>query len=484
MKDILIKSLLIPSVLVIGSCSAKKPDKPMNVLFIAVDDMNNDLACYGNPQVHSPNIDRLAENGVAFDHAYCQFPLCSPSRSSLLTGLRPDSTRVFELHYHFRQGLPDVVTLPQMFMNNGYYVARVGKMYHYGNPGDIGTNGLDDRASWTERYNPAGMDKTALEIDVMNYTPKRGLGSALAWYSDPEGTDVQHTDGKVANQAIKLLSEHKDKPFFIAAGFYKPHCPWITPEKYFNQYSLGDMQLPVISQETKDKYPGLALASTKPWPYFGVTHDEARQSKLAYYAAISFVDAQIGRLLDAVDSLGLGDNTIIVFWSDHGYHLGEHGLWFKQSLFEESAKCPLIISVPGSKQNGEMCSRIVELVDIYPTLAGLSGLTPPDDLQGYNLEPLLDNPSAEWDHPAYTQVERGPGYSVRTETYRFTEWDYGNKGRELYDEVNDPHEQVNLAEDPAYAGVVAKMDSLIHVTHPREVTRGKAIPETRDKWSN
>jgi uncharacterized sulfatase len=216
-----------------------------------------------------------------------------------------------------------------MFMQNGYYVARVGKMYHYGNPGDIGTNGLDDKVSWQERFNPAGRDRTALEPDIMNYTPKRGLGSAMAFLADPTGTDVQHTDGKVADQTIRLLEEHKDKPFFIGAGFYKPHCPWITPKKYFDLYPMEAIALPKITPETPNDYPKPALTSTQPWPYFGVTPDQARECKRAYYAAISFVDAQIGRLLDAVDRLGLRDNTIIVFWSDHGYHLGEHGLWFK-----------------------------------------------------------------------------------------------------------------------------------------------------------
>ncbi len=486
MKNLLIKSLLIPAAIAAGSCSSQKPKEPLNVLFIAVDDMNNDLGCFGNPQVQSPNIDRLAQKGVAFDHAYCQFPLCSPSRSSLLTGLRPDSTKVFDLRYHFRQDLPDVVTLPQMFMKNGYYVARVGKMFHYGNPGDIGTNGLDDKASWMERYNPAGRDKTSLELDVMNYTPKRGLGAALAWYSDSIGTDAQHTDGKVANEAIHLMGEHKDKPFFIAAGFYKPHCPWITPEKYFDMYDSSSIKLPGITAETREKYPPLALASTNPWPYFGVTHDQAVQSKLAYFAAISFVDAQIGKLIDAVDSLGLSKNTIIVFWSDHGYHLGEHGLWFKQSLFEESSKCPLIISVPGSEQKGKICPKIVELVDIFPTLADVAGLTPPEDLQGFSLKPLLTNPDAAWDHPAYTQVQRKkvPGYSVRTDKWRYSEWDLGADGTELYDEINDPHELTNQVKNPDYKDVVAHLDSLLHVMHPRIVKGGVAGPDTRGKYSN
>jgi uncharacterized sulfatase len=457
-----------------------------NVLFIAVDDMNNDLGCFGHPFVKSPGIDRIAERGMRFERAYCQFPLCSPSRSSLLTGLRPDSTRVFNLQYHFRQDLPDVVTLPQMFMNNGYYVARVGKMYHYGNPGDIGTNGLDDRVSWMERFNPAGRDRTALEPDIMNYTPKRGLGSAMAFLADKTGTDQQHTDGKVTDQAIRLMEEHKDKPFFIAAGFYKPHCPWVTPAKYFDMYPMEAISLPEITDKTPDDYPKLALASTRPWPYLGVTPDEARECKRAYYAAISFVDAQIGRLLDAVDRLGLRDNTIIVFWSDHGYHLGEHGLWFKQSCFEESAKVPMIVSVPRQKTAGQASSRPVELVDLYPTLADLAGLKPPSHLEGASLRELIENPQAKWEHPAYTQVQRGsdPGHSVRTERWRYIEWAFGKQGTELYDHDRDPQELHNLAADAKYADVVAQMKALLKKVHPVPVEGGKAVAGTKEKFCN
>ncbi len=457
-----------------------------SVLFIAVDDMNNDLGCYGHPLVQSPNIDRLASRGVRFDHAYCQFPLCSPSRSSLLTGLRPDTTRVFDLKYHFRQGLPDIVTLPQMFANNGYYVARVGKLYHYGNPGDIGTNGLDDRVSWQERVNPAGRDKTALEPDIMSYTPRRGLGSSMAFLADKKGVDSEHTDGKVATETIRLLEKHQGEPFFIAAGFYKPHCPWVTPERYFDLYSLRDIDLPPISPQTFGDYPALALASTKPWPYFGVTADQARECKRAYYAAISFVDAQIGRLLDAVDRLELQDRTIIVFWSDHGYHLGEHGLWFKQSCFEESARVPLIISAPGRKTAGQASGRPVELIDLYPTLADLAGLKPPGNLQGTSLRPLLDNPAEVWSRPAYTQVQRGatPGHSVRTQRWRYTEWGFGDKGAELYDHDRDPHELHNLAGDTQYTDIVTEMRRLLKRVHHTAVQGGKARRGTREIYSD
>lgn len=452
-------------------------EKKLNVLFIAVDDMNNDLGCFGDPLVKSPNIDRLAKLGVRFERAYCQFPLCSPSRSSILTGLRPDTTRVFDLQYHFRQGLPNVVTLPQTFMKSGYFTARVGKIYHYGNPGQIGTSGLDDPASWQEFYNPAGRDHTALELDVINYTPdKKGLGAAMAFLNDKQGKDEQHTDGKVANQAIELLEKHKDAPFFLAVGFYKPHCPWITPGGYFERYSIDDIKLPPIAPDIHETVPAPALASTKPWPYFGVTPDQARECKLAYYAAISFVDAQIGRILDTVDRLGLRENTLIVFWSDHGYHLGEHGLWFKQSCFEESTRVPLIIVPPGTKNAGKACPRTVELVDLYPTITDLAGLTPPTNLEGVSLRPLLENPAAEWKSPAFSQVQRGgfPGHSVRTERWRYTEWDFGGKGAELYDHEADPHELHNLASDPRHAATVAEMKALLKTVHPAPVQGGKA----------
>jgi uncharacterized sulfatase len=455
---------------------ARAADKKLNVLFVAVDDMNNDLGCYGHPLVKSPNIDRLAKMGVRFDRAYCQFPLCSPSRSSLMTGLRPSTTRVFDLKYHFRKGLPDVVTLPQMFMNNGYYAARVGKIYHYGNPGDIGTSGLDDPPSWKHFVNPAGRDKTVLENDIMNYTPNRGLGSAMAFLSDAKGKDEEHTDGKVALEGIKLIEEHKDKPFFLAIGFYKPHTPYVAPKKYFDLYPMDKIDLPKVAAEDVKDVPKPALASTAPWPYFGVTKDQARECKQAYYAAISFVDAQIGKLLDTMDKHKLWDNTVVVFWSDHGYHLGEHGLWMKQSLFEESARVPLVIVAPGAKGNGQVCARTVEFVDLYPTLADLAGLTPPKNLEGASLKPLLDDPKRAWDRPAYTQVQRGnfPGYSVRTERWRYIEWDDGKKGAQLYDHDADPHEYKNLIDDAKYAKVVEEMKGLVKKNWPMRVEGGTA----------
>jgi iduronate 2-sulfatase len=445
-----------------------------NVLFIAVDDMNNDLGCYGSPIVKSPNIDKLAARGVRFDRAYCQFPLCSPSRASVMTGLRPDQTRVFDLQYHFRTGLPDVVTLSQLFMRNGYYAARVGKIYHYGNPGQIGTDGLDDAPSWKEVFNPAGIDKTELEPLVTNYTPQRGLGSAMVFLNDQKGRDEDHTDGKVATEAIRLLEKHRGEPFFLAVGFYKPHTPYIAPKKYFDLYPLEQIEVPAVTPDYAKTVPAPALLSTRPWPNFGVTPAQARECKQAYYATISFVDAQIGRVVDALDRLGLRDNTVIVFWSDHGYSLGTHGLWMKQSCFEDSARVPLIIAAPGLRAGG-VSPRPVELVDLYPTLGDLAGLTLPGKLPGASLKPLLVKPDAEWNRPAFTQVERGgfPGRSVRTQRWRYTEWDDGKQGVELYDHQTDAGEMNNLAGDAKQAAVIAELRALVQKNWPVRVTGGK-----------
>lgn len=449
---------LVTGLLTTEHCpAAAKP----NVLFISVDDMSNSLGCYGHPLVKSPNIDRLARAGVRFDRAYCQFPLCSPSRTSLMTGLRPDTTQVYDLQKHFRSVLPDVVTLPQMFMKNGYFAARVGKIYHYGNPGQIGTPGLDDAPSWNVALNPRGRDKDE-EDKLTNHTPKRGLGSSLS-FMKAEGPDEEQTDGKVATEVIKLLESNKDKPFFIAAGFYRPHCPYIAPKKYFDLYPMEKITMPQGPFAEAKAAPAPSLGSVTPWPWFGTTETQSREAKQAYYATISFVDAQVGRLLDALDRLKLAQNTIVVFWSDHGYHEGEHGLWMKQSLWEGSARVPLLILAPGAKGNGGVSPRTVEFVDLFPTLADLAGITPPTNLAGASLRPLLENPNAPWTKPAFTQVWRGSysGHTVRTERWRYTEWDGGKQGAQLHDMQADPQELHDLASDPKHVGTVKELKALV-----------------------
>lgn len=437
--------------------SAEK--KKYNVLFIAVDDLNTDLGCYGNTFVKSPNFDRLEKIGVRFDRAYNQFPLCSPSRSSLLTGQRPDITGIYELKTHFRETLPNIVTLPQLFKNNNYYTARIGKIYHYGVPGQIGTDGLDDPLSWNHKINPKGRDKTE-EPKVKNLTPARPLGSALAWRAT-EGTDDEQTDGISANEAIKILEQKKDEPFFLAVGFYRPHSPYVAPKKYFDLYPVDKVPLPKEIANDLDDIPEIALF-TKP-PHWGLSEADRREALRAYYATISFMDAQVGKLLDALERLKLSDNTIIVLWSDHGYNVGQHGQWMKQSLFENSARVPLIISVPGVTK-GKSSGRTVELLDIYPTLAELTGLDPHQKLQGQSLVPLLKKPDAPWNKPAYTQVRRNAimGRSVRTERFRYTEWDGGKAGVELYDHQNDTYEFTNLSEKAEYKKTVTELAALLH----------------------
>lgn len=464
-------AVLVQAVAPSGAAAQQTAARRPNVLLIMADDLNNDMGMYGHRLVKTPNLDRLAARGVRFDRAYNQFPLCSPSRVSLLTGLRPDSTRIYELQTHFRTTVPDVVTLPQLFKRNGYVAARVGKIYHYGNPGQIGTNGLDDPASWDAVVNPRGIDKDEEPV-LTNLLPNRGLGSTLAFYASP-APDEQHTDGKVATETIALLETHKDRPFFIAAGFYRPHCPYIAPRKYFDMYPLDRIHVPRFTPDQIAALPPPALW-TRP-PNWGLAEDGLRRSIQAYYASISFLDAQAGRILEALDRLRLTDHTIVVFLSDHGYHLGELGQWMKMSLFERSARTPLVIAGPGIARG--VSSRTVELLDLYPTLGELAKLSPPAGLEGRSLTPLLKDAKATWNRPAFTQVTRGGretgfmGYSVRTDRWRYIEWDEGKRGRQLYDEHDDPAELRNLADDPKHEKVVAEMRQLLQALRARSAAR-------------
>lgn len=453
---ILISSVAIPAI---------AADRP-NVIFIAADDMNCDLSAFGNSQVKTPNLERLAKMGVRFDRAYCQQPLCGPSRASLMTGLRPDTLDMHTLKHELREKNPDVVTLGQLFRNQGYFSARAGKIYHYGNPSQIGTDANDDTATWDERYNPRGIDSLQ-EDRITRYgfgRQKAGLGISMAWW-DPVSRDEEHTDGMVASKIIELMKAKKNEPFFLAAGFFNPHCPYVAPKKYFDMYPLSEITMPDLDEAKKDleDVPPMAVQrDVKNWPYYfkDVTVEEARKCKQAYYACNSFVDAQVGRLLDALQEHDLMNDTIIVFWSDHGYFLGEKGLWYKRKAFERSAKMPMIIAAPGLSM-GQSTTKPVELLDLYPTLADLCGLKPPTNLEGQSLRPLLTDPlGAEWTKPAVTQVwhnKKAWGYSIRTERYRYTEWLEGRAGRELYDHSADPDEVTNLADDPQHSETVAQL---------------------------
>jgi iduronate 2-sulfatase len=439
----------------------QKPKK-YNVLFIVSDDLNNDLACYGNSLVKTPHIDRIAKMGTVFRNAYCQFPLCGPSRASLLTGLRPDVTKVYDLKTNFRTTLPGAITLPQLFKNQHYYSGRVGTIFHYGVPGEIGTDGMDDPVSWDKVVNPKGRDKTDESL-LTNLTPGHGLGSAFA-YLAADGTDDEQTDGMIANEAVKLMEENKEEPFFLAVGFFRPHCPYIAPKKYFDMYPLESIPLVREIQNDLDDVPKAALFTVP--PHYGLDEAERRQTQRAYYATVTFMDAQVGKLLDALDRLKLTDNTIIVFLSDHGYNLGEHGQWQKFSLFENSVKTPLIIAAPGMPK-GNTSRRTVELLDIYPTLAELCGLEMPVSLQGKSLIPLLKKPESKWERPAFSEIHRGKvtGRSVRTQKWRYTEWDDGLSGTELYDHDIDPEEFTNLSLKPSYQNTVVQLKKLLQDSH-------------------
>jgi iduronate 2-sulfatase len=449
----------------IGLCGAEQ--QKFNVLFISADDMNCDLGVYGHPQVKTPHLDRLAARGVVFEKAYCQQSLCGPSRASVMTGVRPEDLGILSNTNSLRTKNPNVVTLGQAFRKNGYFSARAGKIYHYGNPSMIGTDGHDDPLTWDEKYNPIGMDRTQQE-HITRYGRGRqkdnNLGISMAWW-DPVSEDDDHTDGRVASKIIELIEEKKNQPFFLAAGFFNPHCPYVAPKKYFDLYPINEITMQDLDEAKRDleDVPPIALGKDLAnWPYYfaDITLDEARKCKQAYFATQSFVDAQVGRLLDALEENDLLDSTIIVFWSDHGYFLGEKGLWYKRKAFERSVRVPLIISVPGMSK-GERFSKPVELLDLYPTLMDLCGISTPSTLSGKSLRPILESPQKnKWKKPAVTLVWYGEsawGYTLRNERYRYIEWMEGRAGRELYDHAEDPEEITNLADDPKYTELIASL---------------------------
>jgi iduronate 2-sulfatase len=440
--------------------------KRKNVLFIATDDLNTRLGCYGDPIAKTPHIDALAKRGVMFRRAYCQYPLCNPSRVSIMTSMRPDTTGIYDLEAELRDKAPNAVTLPQLFKNNGYFVARVGKIYHYGVPREIGTDGQDDPQSWNYVFNPIGRDKTEeSKIHLLHRGGyKNTIGFSMSWL-DMDGPDEDQTDAKGVTETIRLLGENKDKPFFIAMGFFRPHVPFIAPKKYFDLYPLESITLPKRDSEREKSIPDIAR-QIRPDNY-GLSEKDLKDCIRAYYASVSFVDAQVGRLIESLEKLGLADDTLIVFWSDHGFLLGEHGQWQKQLLFDPSPRVPLIIFDPSVRGNGKSCERTVELLDVYPTIAQWAGLKAPDHVEGVSLHPLLDDPAAAWDRPAYSQVTRRQekrevmGYSVHTERFRYTEWDGGKAGVELYDHQQDADEQRNVADDMSYAEARADLRELL-----------------------
>ncbi len=470
-----------PSPATAQMAKAQTPKK-MNVLFIAVDDLATTIGSYGHPVAKTPNIDRLASWGVRFDRAYCQMPWCNPSRASLLSGMRPDTTRIFELGTTPPTHIPGATLLPQHFKNNGYFSARVGKIYHESGNAAIRAF-ADDPASWdmsAQGYGtltPEELKQREVVRDFANVRGSSRVGRGLEWAS-LDVRDEELGDGQIARQIAALMepsargavgkdANGQDKPWFLAAGFRKPHLVWEAPKKYFDLYDVNKIPLPQEPPLEGQNIPLRARGYNLSKP--PITDAQWREALRGYYAATSFMDAQVGVLLDALERLKLRDNTVIVFFSDHGFALGEHGgQWEKVKLFDKVTRVPLLIAAPGMTQ-GKASPRTVELLDIYPTLVELCGLPDPGQvspwkLQGASLAPLLRDPNAAWHRPAFSVLGDGKtreitARSVRTERWHYME--YGPDARLLYDHASDPNELRNLASDPKFAPIAAQMQALL-----------------------
>lgn len=450
-------------------------NKRYNVLFIASDDLRPEIKAYGNSLIQTPNIDRIAARGTRFDRAYAQYPLCNPSRTALLTGRYPTQTKIYNSNDYFRRKFPDWVTLPQYFKNNGYATLRSGKIFH---------GGIDDQISWTEGGEPTDPAITergkpnAPQLSRPDFYDGGGVGknaptSSRASNSDRililEGDGESHGDYKTATRAVNFLEKYKtsDQPFFLAVGFVKPHSPPTAPQKFFDLYDVNKMPLPVDFRSTPkapEGFPEISISPRNADLFIGreSTPELSREMIRAYYASTSFMDAQVGRVMDKLEQVGLQDDTIVVFWSDHGYHLGEKGKWSKAySLYEIGLRVPLIIAVPKGKTR--VSSRNVQLQDLYPTLAAMCGLPAPPDIEGNNIAPLVKNPKMSWEKPAYsaTQFQDKLGKSVRFGDWHYVEWEEGKFGAMLTDISKDPSELKNLANDPKYAKIVGEMKELL-----------------------
>lgn len=471
---VLLSTLLIPSLLVAA-------DK-LNVLFIAVDDLRPELNCYGAKQMQSPHIDKLAASGLLFERAYVQQAVCNPSRNSVLSGCRPDTTRCMANNTFLRPLMPDVVTLPQVFKNNGWHSLSLGKIFHHSDrePGD-------DPLSWSEpswyhgepyrHWFTKESDDFIKRLKKLppDKRPKLVRGPPFEAADQP---DEVYPDGQTATKAIESLRRFKDseQPFFLGVGFVKPHLPFTCPQKYWDLYPEDTVKLP-DNWHAPQGAPEPALHNEYELRTYGGIPPKGRipaatALKLirGYRACVSFMDAQVGRVMDELDRLGLRQNTLVVFWGDHGYHLGENGLFTKMTNFELGTRAPLIVSVPGQKTAGQRTRALVEMVDLYPSLAELAGLPLPAHLEGTSFAPLVANPEQPWKTAAFSQYLRPGkdgimGRSVRTDRWRYTEW-VSRKGQplgtELYDEQTDPNENTNIATDPAHAAQIKAMAKHLH----------------------
>jgi arylsulfatase A-like enzyme len=484
MKNVLFP-LLLPTFL--------HAQSPRNVLFIMVDDLRPQLGCYGASQMHTPNMDRLAREGILFRRAYCQQAVCNPSRTSLLTGMRPQTTQISNNNHHFRCHIPEVVTLPQHFKQNGYFTQSLGKVYH--------TN-FDDPHSWSTPYwmpppirygKPETMARIRQKEDslvaigqafreildrdsngVALHLRSEGVEVKGPSWEDPDVPDYHLRDGLTTLKAKSALRELKtrNQPFFLALGFANPHLPFVAPKKYFDLYPPESIRL-AQNMEPPSDVPDYAIKNNGDlYRYadikgkYQVDSAKARELTRAYYAATSYVDALIGQVLHTLDSLNLTEKTVILLVGDHGWHLGENGVWSKQTNFEMATRSPFLIRPPGYAKAGSQPDALVELVDVYPTLCDLAGIPRPTEVEGLSLAPLLADPARDWKKAAFSQYPRGGqqkvmGHTIRTDRYRYTEWRDEKTGEvlaaELYDHATDPQENVNLAEKTEQKSVRAQL---------------------------
>ena len=405
-----------------------------NVLFIVVDDLRPLLGCYGHPEMHTPHIDRLAQRGTLFNRAYCQFPVCNPSRASLLTGLRPTTNGVQDNYANFRRTVPDAVTLPQHFKAHGYHTRSIGKITH-------GPAALGDKFSWS--------------VPIWLPRWRRYIGRP-SWQA-LDVADDELPDGEVANHTIAVLDSIKEQQFFLALGFYKPHMPFNAPIKYYELYdSPITNDVPHVVPHARHE---IKVFSDIPPGHVRLSEEKTLELIRAYAASTSYMDAQVGRVLNHLDSLGLTENTIIAFCGDHGFHLGEHETWGKRTVYEVALRSPLIVSIPGQRHLGAKTDALVELVDIFPTLCDACQLPTPSQVEGISMVPVIKNPTTSWKSAAFSKIGKEQGKrSMRTERYRYTEWgENAWLGKELYDHQTDPDETVNIVNLPENAELVARL---------------------------
>ena len=427
-----------------------------NVLFIISDDLTaTALSCYGNTTCKTPNIDAIAASGVRFTRAYCQGTYCGPSRASFLSGYYPHAIKM--LGYKTpRPALGDRATWPQHFKNAGYHTARVSKIFHMGVPGGIeaGSDGADDPASWTEKFNSQGPEwKAPGKGETLEGNPdgkKPVVGGNTFVIVAADGDDLAHSDGRTANKACELINEYKSRRFFLGVGFVRPHVPFVAPAADFTPFPFEKMVLPEKIPGDWDDIPKLGI-NYKTSKNMKMDVPKQRKAVSGYFASVQYMDRQVGKVMKALEKSGVADETIVIFTSDHGYHLGEHDFWAKVSLHEESVKVPLIIKVPGKKP--AVCNSLTELLDLYPTISNLCGLEVPDRIQGKDISPMLDEPTTIVHDAAFSV--NGKGFLLREDRFAYIQYrEDGSGGAELFDMKEDPRQIHNLVESPKHAALV------------------------------